>query len=110
MAFQLVYLTFARVLRWLALLARSDVAKDVEILTLRHDDAVLRRTNSRPTLTWPDRAVSQRAEQAAPSPAAQATARVTHCTCSACAATTWLPVSSTLTGLPRPSRGIGPVG
>jgi transposase len=47
----------ARVLGWLALLARSDAAKDVEILMLRHEIAVLRRTNPRPPLTWPDRAV-----------------------------------------------------
>ena len=47
----------ARVLSWLALLARSDAAKDVEIMTLRHEVAVLRRTNPRPTLTWPDRAI-----------------------------------------------------
>src|SRR5512133_1321426 len=46
-----------RVLGWLALLARSDAAKDVEILTLRHEVAVLRRTNPRPALTWLDRAV-----------------------------------------------------
>ena len=44
-------------LGWLALLARSDAAKDVEILVLRHEVAVLRRTNSRPTLTRLDRAV-----------------------------------------------------
>ena len=46
-----------RMLTWLVLLARSDTAKDVEILTLRHEVAVLRRTNARPTLTWHDRAV-----------------------------------------------------
>src|SRR4051812_41954513 len=46
-----------RVLSWLALLARSDAAKDAEILTLRHEVAVLRRTNARPALTWRDRAV-----------------------------------------------------
>ena len=38
---------FLRVLGWLALLARSDAAKDVEILMLRHEIAVLRRTNPR---------------------------------------------------------------
>jgi hypothetical protein len=31
-----------RVLSWLALLARSNTAKDAEILTLRHEVAVLR--------------------------------------------------------------------
>ena len=56
-AFRLVYLALVRVLSWLALLARSDAAKDVEILTLRHEIAVLRRTNPRPTMSWLDRAV-----------------------------------------------------
>ena len=46
----------ARVLSWLALLARSDAAKDVEILVLRHEVAVLRRGNPRPTVSWIDRA------------------------------------------------------
>src|SRR4051794_15333666 len=46
-----------RVVGWLALLARSDAAKDVEILTLRHEVAVLRRTNPRPKMSWLDRAV-----------------------------------------------------
>jgi putative transposase len=44
-AFRLVYLLLARVLSWLALLARSEAAKDVEILVLRHEVAVLRRHN-----------------------------------------------------------------
>ena len=57
MAFGLVYLMLVRVPSWLALLARSDTAKNAEILTLRHEVAVLRRTNPRPTLTWLDRAV-----------------------------------------------------
>ena len=57
MAFRLAYLVLVRVLSWLALLARSNAAKDLEILTLRHEVAVLRRTNSRPPLSWLDRAV-----------------------------------------------------
>src|SRR4051794_20862784 len=48
---------FVRVLSWPALLARADAAKDAEILTLRHEVAVLRRTNPRRRLTWLDRAV-----------------------------------------------------
>jgi len=56
-ALGLAYLILVRVLSWLALLARSDATKDAEILTLRHEVAVLRRTNTRPALTWPDRAL-----------------------------------------------------
>jgi putative transposase len=56
-AFGLAYLMLVRVLSWLVLLARSDAAKDAEILVLRHEVAVLRRTNTRPALTWLDRAM-----------------------------------------------------
>jgi putative transposase len=56
-ALRLAYLTLARVLSWLALLARSDTAKDVEILVLRHEVAVLRRHHPPPNLSWADRAV-----------------------------------------------------
>ena len=59
MAFRLAYLLLARVLSWLMLLARSDAAKDVEILVLHHEVAVLRRHNPRPALTWVDRAIHQ---------------------------------------------------
>ena len=57
MALRLAYLALVRVLSWLTLLARSDAAKDVEILVLRHEVAVLRRHNPRPTVTWIDRAL-----------------------------------------------------
>jgi len=44
-------------LSWVTLLARTEVAKDVEILVLRHEVAVLRRHHPRPTLSWLDRAL-----------------------------------------------------
>jgi putative transposase len=41
----LAYRLLVTVLSWLTLLARSSSAKDAEILALRHEVAVLRRTN-----------------------------------------------------------------
>ena len=57
MTLRLLYLLFCQVLRWLALLARSSAAKDVELLVLRHEVAVLRRQVARPRVDWADRAV-----------------------------------------------------
>jgi len=57
MCVALAYRLLVTVLSWLALLARSSAAKDVEILALRHEVAVLRRTNPRPRVSWTDRAV-----------------------------------------------------
>jgi hypothetical protein len=50
MLLRLIYLVFCRIAGRLALLAHISAAEDVEILVLRHDDAVLRRRNPEPRL------------------------------------------------------------
>jgi putative transposase len=56
MPLRLLYFASHRTVEWLALLARRSAAKDVEILVLRHENAILRRTNPRPRMDWADRA------------------------------------------------------
>ena len=57
MAVRLLYLVFRQVMAWFGLLARSSRSKNVEVLVLRHEVAVLRRQVRRPRLSWADRAV-----------------------------------------------------
>jgi hypothetical protein len=54
---RLVYLAVPRLFALLVMLIRSDASKDVEILVLRHEVAVLRRQVARPKPDWADRAV-----------------------------------------------------
>ena len=56
MSLRFAYLAVLRVFGWLALLARSDRAKDAEILILRHQVSVLQRQVKAPRLSRADRA------------------------------------------------------
>jgi hypothetical protein len=54
---RLLYLIFVRLCGWLILLGRSSASKDAELLVVRHEVAVLRRTHPQARLDWADRAV-----------------------------------------------------
>jgi putative transposase len=53
----LIYFVFSKLMSWIVLRSRSDATKEIEILVLRHQLAVLRRRTPRPRIGWPDRAV-----------------------------------------------------
>ena len=57
MALRLIYQMFSKLLGWIALHTRSDTTKDIEILVLRHQLAVLQRRTPRPPMSWTDRAL-----------------------------------------------------
>ena len=57
MLIRLVYRPVSRLFALLVMLIRSDASKDVEILVLRHEVAVVRRQVARPKPDWADRAV-----------------------------------------------------
>ena len=54
---RLLYLIFQHMLGLVLLMGRTSSTRDVELLILRHEVAVLRRTHPRPHLDWADRAL-----------------------------------------------------
>jgi transposase len=67
-ALALIYQMFFKLLGWLVLRARSDTSKEIEILVLRHQLAVLRRQTRRPRLSWADRALFAALTRLLPTP------------------------------------------
>jgi hypothetical protein len=57
MALWLIYQVCTKLLGWIVLRTRSDTTKDIEILILRHQLAVLQRRTPRPRMSWTDRAL-----------------------------------------------------
>ena len=57
MAPRLLYQVFTKLAGWIVLRTRSDTTKDIEILVLRHQLAVLQRRTPRPRMSWADRAL-----------------------------------------------------
>jgi len=57
MALRLIYQMFSKLLGWIVLRTRSDTSKEIEILVLRHQLAVLERRTPRPRMSWTDRAL-----------------------------------------------------
>jgi putative transposase len=55
---RLIYQMLTTLLGWLVPRGRSDTVKEIEILVLRHQLAVLGRCSGRPTLSWTDRALT----------------------------------------------------
>ena len=55
MFLSLCYVVLRRVLQLVALRLRSNDLKELEIVVLRHELAILRRRTRRPAMTWTDR-------------------------------------------------------
>ena len=68
MVLRLIYQIFIKLLGWIVLHARSDATKEIEILVLRHQLAVLQRRTPRPRTTWTDRALIAALTRLLPTP------------------------------------------
>ena len=69
MSLRLLHLIFGQLLRLVLLPRRTSFSKDVELLVLRHEVAVLRRANPKPRLDWADRRLRRPDPAAAQGPA-----------------------------------------
>jgi hypothetical protein len=68
MVLRLIYQMFSKLVSWMVLRTRSDATKEIEILVLRHQLAVLRRDAPRPRMSWTDRALIAALARLLPTP------------------------------------------
>ena len=68
MALRLIYQMFSQLLSWIVLYTRSATSKEIEILVLRHQLAVLQRCTRRPRMSWTDRALIAALTRLLPTP------------------------------------------
>ena len=68
MLLRLICQMFSKLLGRIVLRARSDTSKEIEILVLRHQLAVLQRHTPRPRMSWTDRGPDRRPHPTAPRP------------------------------------------
>ena len=68
MTLRLIYEVLTKLLSWIVLRIRSDTTKDIEILVLRHQLAVLQRRMPRRRMSWTDRALIAALTRLLPTP------------------------------------------
>jgi hypothetical protein len=98
---KLTYVALCRSIQLLVLLARGDATKDLELLVLRHQLAVLRRQTPRPRLEPADRALLAAVSRVLPRSAGPASSSSPRRCCAGTGA--WLPA----VGPTRTARGAG---
>jgi putative transposase len=68
MGLRLIYQMLSTLLGWIVVRARSETSKEIEILVLRHQLALLQRRTPRPPMNWSDRALIAALTRLLPTP------------------------------------------
>jgi putative transposase len=68
MGLRLIYQMLSTLLGWIVVRARSETSKEIEILVLRHQLALLQRRTPRPPMNWSDRVLIAALTRLLPTP------------------------------------------